>query len=371
MNKNNLKKSILILAMVTSLTACKQKAEMGEMKVPQQNKTEQTEQLSKPEDQADKLKQALSNNGFNINKDILASDQDLAKKVSVPIVDKINKYSDVVKLPGNIGQVIKKDNASVKISDEQAVIIAKLKKQAVTLEDGKAACEWGDSVFIKTKSQDMNTGEDMSYVDIDGSKVQLGNEDVSDKLEKEIIGMKTGETKKTKITYPKDYYNEELAGRTVVSYVKVLSISRPGEPTKEEIKLAKAEAETMKSYSLEENALGQIKQQLNEQSKITAYPKEVIESLRKEYREKYLGEENIKAIEKNIKTEEDAKEIKEAEDLYVLNNIEDRLVFLALVEKTGLTKDSEYVKKYMEENYIDEITDDGLYSIILEKLTKK
>lgn len=361
-NKNiNKAVAILVLAStIGTMTACKTKPEMGEMKVNEASIEEETNKKEKTNQE--KLE-------FNIDEDILNDDEELLKNSQTPVIESISKYSDIVILPENI-KALKANISMPKVTtNEEATLRAKMTKDVLPIFDNNATAQMSDAVMITTKTTDKNTDEDLSYIDIDYRQIRLGNEEVNDKLEEKIIGMKTGETKKFVISYPDDYYNDDLKGRTVTTYVKLFQIARAQEPSKAEVDRAQAEIGEMRAKSYYLNLHKNIKKLIYNGTEVKAYPRDLVEELREEFRNKYYSKGNKEEIDKNIKSlGEDAEGIKESEDIYVLNNIKEKLIILALSEKTGINRESELVKKYMKDRYLNEISDEELYDIMLEKI---
>lgn len=103
-----------------------------------------------------------------------------------------------------------------------------LRKQRTTYVPVDRGAETGDSVAIEFSSQ------------IDGQEVEntagqvlpmvLGEEGRFADFDKNILGAKAGEARKFDLTFPADYHNEALAGKTANYEVKVVSVSAPQLP---------------------------------------------------------------------------------------------------------------------------------------------
>lgn len=342
-------------------TGCKKVPEMGDIKV------KESVSVDKKAKYEETLKKEKDNLNFILKESLTKDNIELNSKLAKPIKD-ISNTSDVVKLPEDIKGLKKDINLLTEVTDEEAIMFAKIRKPVTPIEDESAVVNWGDAAYVITQTADLKTKESLDYLDI-SKQIRLGSEDVSDKLEEQIIGMKQGETKKVILNYPEDYYDRELQGKSVVTYVKVAQIARPNTPTEEEIKKARIEIKKIRKNNYETAVIEDIKKQLLEQTVITAYPKSVVKELREEYRNIYLNEKNIEQIKKNLKDlSEDVKEIKESEDLYVIEKIEPRLILLALSERTGINRESDSVKEYMRKNRIEDISDDELMNFIINKI---
>jgi len=98
-----------------------------------------------------------------------------------------------------------------------------LRKQRATFEPVERGAKMGDSVTIEFSSQ------------IDGQQVEdtagqtiallLGEEGRLPDFDKNIVGAKAGETRKFDLTFPADYHNVSLAGKTANYEVKVVAVA--------------------------------------------------------------------------------------------------------------------------------------------------
>lgn len=103
-----------------------------------------------------------------------------------------------------------------------------LRKQRATYEPTDRGAEMGDSVAIEFSSQ------------IDGQEVEntagqtipmvLGEGGRLPDFDKNILGAKADEVRKFELTFPTDYHNHGLAGKTADYEVKVASVSAPNLP---------------------------------------------------------------------------------------------------------------------------------------------
>lgn len=95
---------------------------------------------------------------------------------------------------------------------------------AVEVEDENAVVADGDTANINYEGKidgevfEGGTGENYDLV--------IGSGTFIDGFEDGVIGMKTGETKDIELTFPEDYWNEEMAGKAVVFTVTVNSIKQ-------------------------------------------------------------------------------------------------------------------------------------------------
>lgn len=70
---------------------------------------------------------------------------------------------------------------------------------------------------------------------------------MADGFDEGIVGMKAGETKELNLTFPEDYYDSELAGKSAVYQVTVQSIRRTPELTDEWV-AANTDSKTVAEY---------------------------------------------------------------------------------------------------------------------------
>ena len=75
----------------------------------------------------------------------------------------------------------------------------------------------------------------------------IGEGAVADGFDEGIVGMKAGETKELNLTFPEDYYDSELAGKSAVYQVTVQSIRRTPELTDEWV-AANTDSKTVAEY---------------------------------------------------------------------------------------------------------------------------
>lgn len=367
MMNSKLKKGLMLLTVAVTLTACSKgdDPEMGQLKTENKQEIEANKQ--------EEIKKTLDDDKFTISKDKIKGDKDLEEKLNKPIVEKYNKISDLVVLPKDIKSIYKElSTKNVEITDEQAKLQAKLEKNPINVLGDNDSVDWGDTAYITAELKDKNGGSIIPKYDKEAFGIKLGGKYIPEEFEKEVIGMKKGQTKKMQASFPEDFYDMDLAGRSVEAYIKVFGIERPDEPTEEEIRLAKVNLRDMLSYSNQKNASIQLVDKVKEATEIKKYPLDIIKELRKEYKEDVLV--NEKKVMNNMKKNEmDLTDIKDAEDLYVLNNIETRLLALALSEKTGINKQSQEIEEYMSKNDIsnaEEITDEQFCEAILETMVK-
>lgn len=170
----------------------------------------------------------------------------------------------------------------------------RLQDKAEEVKD--ATAQSGDQVrvsftgTIDGKSFEGGSEEDYDFV--------IGEGAVADGFDEGIVGMKAGETKELNLTFPEDYYDSELAGKSAVYQVTVQSIRRTPELTDEWV-AANTDSKTVAEYraavqkeledGVNEAAENQLYadawNQVFESSEIIEYPEEDIETAIEAYKE--------------------------------------------------------------------------------------
>lgn len=142
-------------------------------------------------------------------------------EATVPIVGKI-KLADYkkIKLAKKPVKVLAKD------IDE---VIKSLQSRAAERKDVARACKDGDEVTIDFKGTDAK-GEAVQGADAQDYPLVLGSKSFIPGFEEELIGLKAGEEKTFKITFPKDYAAQALQGKKVTFEVKVTKVSELVDP---------------------------------------------------------------------------------------------------------------------------------------------
>jgi trigger factor len=135
-------------------------------------------------------------------------------------------YPEVkVEIPA--GMVIEKPAVAVTDTDVDNMV-EKLRKQRATWETVDRAAAEGDQVVIdflgKVDGVAFEGGESKGYT------LELGSKRFISGFEEQLIGARAGDNKEVKVTFPKDYQSEELAGKAAVFEVTVHSVNGPKLP---------------------------------------------------------------------------------------------------------------------------------------------
>lgn len=132
-----------------------------------------------------------------------------------------------------------------------------LVKQRVKFEPVKRAAKKGDRVNVTLKA--FMDGEEVESTGDNGIDLVLGEAGRMSAFDDELIGGKTGATKKFDITYPEDHNPAQLAGKTVGYEVTFVSVSQPVLP--------EIDADFAKSLGVEDGDVGKMKAEVAESLK--------------------------------------------------------------------------------------------------------
>lgn len=330
--------AMLVMCMALSAAAC------GEKKTSEETK-------SGTETSADESKETAENTD-NKKEDSKKSQVRLVSVTDLSKYIKVGEYKDL-----SLERVL------VPVVDEEveAEIDYRLQEKAEEVQD--AAAEEGDQVRISFsgtidgQSFDGSTEEDYDIV--------VGESGIADGFDDGIIGMKKGETKEITVTFPEDYYDSELVGKTAVYQVTVQKISRVPELTDEWV-AANTESKTADEYKaavkkeLEANAEEMALYQLYgdawytvlENSEILEYPKEDVEKASEAYKEmykQYLDQAQMDMSEflrsQGLSEEEYEEECK----AYAEEKVKQNLIVQYIIDEEGLSLDDEEAKKLQED----------------------
>lgn len=142
--------------------------------------------------------------------------KDLSFKLELEILPEI-KASDFSKLS------FEKNVADVtpKTIDEALARLAKSMRQPEAVEENRAAKE-GDTVEIDFDGQ--VDGKSEPGMKAENHRLELGSHSLIDTFEEQVAGMKAGDKKDVKVTFPKDYHAKHLAGKKAVFAVALKKI---------------------------------------------------------------------------------------------------------------------------------------------------
>jgi len=129
-----------------------------------------------------------------------------------------------------------------------------LQKQRATFEPADRGAEMGDSITIEFSSQ--IDGEQVENTNGQHVSMLLGEQGRLADFDANIVGARSGETRKFDLAFPADYHNPSLAGKTASYEVKVVSVSAP--------KLPKVDADFARELGVEDGDVKKMRAEIKE-----------------------------------------------------------------------------------------------------------
>lgn len=149
------------------------------------------------------------------------------------------------------GQSVTRYDASITDEDVDRTL-ENLRKQRGDWENVDRAAAKDDSLNIDFHGT--INGEEFDGNSAEGIDLELGSGKMIDGFEDELIGLKAGDEKTFDLSFPEDYFNEELAGKPVTFKVKVHSVNEQTLPELDE--------EFVKEFGVEDGSLDTLKDQI-------------------------------------------------------------------------------------------------------------
>ncbi len=273
-------------------------------------------------------------------------------------VSDVSKYVTIGEYKG-----LTLDRASYTITDDdvQAEIDYSLGESGSEVKDGTV--EEGDTVTINFtgtidgKEFDGGSAEDYDLVIGEGGMIE-GFEDG-------IVGMKKGETKELDLTFPDDYYDENVAGKAVVFKVTLQKFTRPAElndewvasntdyKTVDEYRAAiKKELEDNETQSADYDLYSNAWSEVLANSEVKEYPKEDVEKAVEAYKkmnEDYVKEAGIEMsefLESQGMSEDDYEDDCQQ---YAEAKVEQNLIVQGIMDAEGLSMDDDEIQTLKDE----------------------
>ena len=335
--------AMLVMCMVFSASACSDK----NAEKPAAEKTESS--AEKTDKAEDKTKSEEDK-----------KEEEEKAEVRLVSVSDISKYITVGEYKG-----LKLNNIVEPVSDPEVDTEIEFRLQDKAEEVKDATAQSGDQVRVSVtgtidgKSFEGGSEEDYDFV--------IGEGAVADGFDEGIVGMKAGETKELNLTFPEDYYDSELAGKSAVYQVTVQSIRRTPELTDEWV-AANTDSKTVAEYraavqkeledGVNEAAENQLYadawNQVFESSEIIEYPEEDIETAIEAYKE--LNGEYIEQAQMDMSeflrsqgiTEE---EYEEACREYAEVKVKQNLIVQYIMDEENLSVDDKELDKKLLQQY--------------------
>lgn len=269
--------------------------------------------------------------------------------------------------------------------DVEAQVENELQGRAEEVTDKDETVQTGDLVtidFVGTKDGEVFDGGSGNNYDL-----TIGEGGMIDGFEDGIIGMKKGETKELPLTFPEDYFAEEMAGQDVVFKITLQKFRRAPELTDEwaakntDFTTAEEFKENCRS-ELEKNAEEYAKYQMYsdawntvlQSSEIIEFPEEEIENSIAEFKrqiEVYAKQANME-LEDFVESQGYTEESFEAEcRQYAEYKVKQNLIIQGIMDAEGLSLDDkecleiqdELIKEYGAKDLADLIDQYGQVSV--------
>lgn len=135
-------------------------------------------------------------------------------------------YPDIT-LPDFSALEIKRPVAEL-TEEDFAKVLERLREQHKTWQAVTRPSEWGDRVIIHFNG--VCDGEPINEERIENYVVELGKQQVIADFENQLVGLTTGAQHDFSATFPEDYGNPKLAGKTAQFSVEVKSVEAPQLP---------------------------------------------------------------------------------------------------------------------------------------------
>lgn len=181
----------------------------------------------------------------------------------------------------------------------------------------------------------------------ENQRLELGSKTFIDNFEEQVVGMKVGERKDVKVTFPKDYGASELAGKNAVFDVLLVKVEEKQLPElNDEFAANVSEFETLQEYR------DDIRKHLEESLK--------------EHMERHNENNLIEAVVKGSSVEVPECLIERQLDMFV-RDLETRLSFQGMTLENYLSWTNTTLEKLREENR-DKAIDTVKTRLVLEKL---
>ncbi len=149
-----------------------------------------------------------------------------------------------ISLEGISGLQIKKLVATVEQADQDAMV-AKLREQKKEWTEVEGSAEKGDRVTVSFSG--VCEGENFTDGKVEDYVVEIGAGKMIPGFEGELIGLTAGTDKSFELTFPEEYGNEKLAGKSATFDIKVSKV--------EHASLPEIDGDFIKAYGVEDGSL--------------------------------------------------------------------------------------------------------------------
>jgi trigger factor len=261
-------------------------------------------------------------------------------------VDNVEKYISIAEYKG-----LNLNNTVTEITDEQVEEAVKYSLQGdmSPVTDSSESVKEGDLVtisYVGTVNGELLESED--YYDL-----TVGEGSMTDGFEDGLIGMKKGETRTLNLTFPEDFYSDELSGQDVVYKVTLQSFQRA--PEIDDAYVAEStEASTLEEYTqmirtqMEENAEAEAKENLRSiawdtiltNSEVMEYPQADIDNAIDEYKRQIMEYNNDSdlTLEEFVESQNMTMESFEEQcQQYAESKVKQNLIVQGIMDAEGLS----------------------------------
>lgn len=231
----------------------------------------------------------------------------------------------------------------------------------------KLVCMTGDVVDVTYFGYRLDANGDILYEDIfsesDNYGVYLGSNLALEAFEKGIVGMKIGDIREIYLTFPDDYFEQNLAGERVMFEVILNAIYDPPLYNDEFVKKFMPDYNSTSELEKDlENQviLDEIYDYVRENSTILSYPEKEYKKVAKELDElaKELLENNDIKLDEYIE-----KKFGMTREEYIKYEMKEKMVFYAIAQAEGISPTESELKQERElliNHYTEEYVKDGV-----------
>ena len=221
----------------------------------------------------------------------------------------------------------------------------------------------------KIANPDKKDDKDEEYKTFDSNsnaKFFLGSKMAIDGFEENIVGMKTGDEKSFKATFPDDYENKDVKGKTVEFKVKVKNIYVPPVYNDEFVKTHYPEYSSTKDFEQalkDKYILSNIYEYIVSKSDVIKYPRAELKEAKRELKDIEASFKETYGVDLDAYIEA---YFDMTRDEYVKSNMKSEMVYYAIKQRENLEPTQEqllqevdslieyYKNYYMENENLDE-----------------
>ncbi|MDD6328822.1 MAG: trigger factor [Lachnospiraceae bacterium] len=301
--------------------------------------------------------------------------------------DVINKYADMCVLGDYKGIEYHPLVAEVDVADIQYEVMQLMASVAAEQPIESGTVESGDVVTISFDGTIDGVAFEGGSTQGQTTELELGSGRMIPGFEEGIMGHEVGESFTIDVTFPNDYYNEELAGKDAQFAITIASAVRKIMPEyNDEFVAANTEYKTVEEYeaSIRESLETQYKENMDSYNKSNITTTVVANAEIKEYPEKEMQEMLDETME-NVKTEAEAygysipdyikarygvsteEEFRQNISDMIKEFMNEKIVLCAIAKAENISVSDDEIKAYKQEmmesgGFPDEKTFDSVYS---------